>query len=242
MARLVLTLLLIGASLLAPAVQAQAVATRAFEDSMAQRSLACTHCHGASGRAAPDGYHPRIAGKPAIYLYNQLLNFRDGRRHYGPMTQLLAPLSDQYLLDIAEHFSALQLPYPAPLPQKGSAELLERGRALALQGDAPRQILACAQCHGQRLTGMLPHVPGLLGLPRDYLNAQLGAWRTGKRRAHAPDCMADIAKRLQPQDIEALASWLAAQPVPSDSAPASAPRGAQDAAAGCGTAKAPQRP
>jgi cytochrome c553 len=54
--------------------------------------------------------------------------------------------------------------------------------------------------------------------------------------------MADIAKRLQPQDIEALASWLAAQPVPSDSTPASAPRGAQDAAAGCGTAKAPQRP
>jgi cytochrome c553 len=89
---------------------------------------------------------------------------------------------------------------------------------------------------------MLPHVPGLLGLPRDYLNAQLGAWRTGKRRAHAPDCMGDIAKRLQPQDIEALASWLAAQPVPSDSTPTSAPRGAQDAAAGCGTAKAPQRP
>jgi cytochrome c553 len=230
--------MLICLSLLAPAAQA----TQIFEDSMAQRSLACTHCHGAGGRAAPDGYHPRIAGKPAIYLYNQLLNFRDGRRHYGPMTQLLAPLSDEYLLAIAEHFSALQLPYPAPVPHKSSAELLERGRTLALQGDAPRQLLACAQCHGQRLTGMLPHVPGLLGLPRDYLNAQLGAWRTGKRRAHAPDCMADIAKRLQPQDIEALASWLAAQPVPSDSAPASASRGAQDAAAGCGTAKAPQRP
>ena len=238
MARTAWALMLICLSLLAPAAQA----TQIFEDSMAQRSLACTHCHGAGGRAAPDGYHPRIAGKPAIYLYNQLLNFRDGRRHYGPMTQLLAPLSDEYLLAIAEHFSALQLPYPAPVPHKSSAELLERGRTLALQGDAPRQLLACAQCHGQRLTGMLPHVPGLLGLPRDYLNAQLGAWRTGKRRAHAPDCMADIAKRLQAQDIEALASWLAAQPVPADSAPASAPRGAQDAAAGCGTAKAPQRP
>ncbi|MEN9771133.1 MAG: hypothetical protein RLZZ180_2763 [Pseudomonadota bacterium] len=242
MARLILTLMLMCLSQLVPAARAQTVATRPFEDNMAQRSLACTHCHGAGGRVAPDGYHPRIAGKPAIYLYNQLLNFRDGRRHYGPMTQLLAPLSDGYLLDIAEHFAALQLPYPAPLPQKASNELLERGRALALRGDAPRQLLACAQCHGQRLTGMLPHVPGLLGLPRDYLNAQLGAWRTGKRRAHAPDCMADIAKRLQAQDIEALASWLAAQPVPADSAPANPARGAPDAATACGTAKAPQRP
>ena len=47
-----------------------------FEDSIAQRVLACTGCHGAQGRAGPDGFYPRIAGKPAGYLYNQLLNFR----------------------------------------------------------------------------------------------------------------------------------------------------------------------
>ena len=52
-------------------------AAPAFEDSMAQRTLACTACHGKEGRAGPDGYYPRIAGKPAGYLYNQLLNFRD---------------------------------------------------------------------------------------------------------------------------------------------------------------------
>ena len=51
-----------------------------FEDNMAQRTLACTACHGPQGRAAPDGYYPRLAGKPAGYLYHQLLNFRDGRR------------------------------------------------------------------------------------------------------------------------------------------------------------------
>ena len=48
------------------------------EDSLAQRVVACTTCHGPQGRAAADGYHPRIAGKPAGYLYQQLLNFRDG--------------------------------------------------------------------------------------------------------------------------------------------------------------------
>ena len=54
----------------------------------------------------------------------------------------------------------------------------------------------------------------------DYLNAQLGAWRTGARHAMAPDCMAQIALRLAPADIAALSLWLSAQPVPSVSNPA----------------------
>ncbi|MEI7784109.1 MAG: c-type cytochrome [Betaproteobacteria bacterium] len=219
---------------------AQAAAPAPFEDSMAQRSLACTHCHGVQGRAGPDGYYPRIAGKPAGYLYNQLLNFKEGRRHYGAMTQLLDPLSERYLMEIAQHFSALQVPYPPPLAARASPALLERGRQLALQGDAARQLPACAQCHGQRLTGVLPQVPGLLGLPRDYLNAQLGAWRTGKRRAHAPDCMASIAKGLAEQDIEAVSSYLSAQPMPADSSPLSAAPAlpAQAKAQECGGAAA----
>ena len=204
------------------AAHGQNTAAPAFEDSMAQRSLACTHCHGVQGRAAPDGYYPRIAGKPAGYLYNQLLHFREGRRHYGAMTQLLDPLSEIYLMEIAQYFAALQLPYPPPVPSRASKAVLERGRQLVREGDAARQVPACAACHGQQLTGVLPQVPGLLGLPRDYLNAQLGAWRTGKRRAHAPDCMATVAKALDIQDIEAVSSWLAAQPMPADSRPVAA--------------------
>lgn len=190
-----------------------------YEDTMAQRVLACTGCHGPEGRSAADGYHPRIAGKPAGYLFHQLQNFRAGRRHYAPMTRLLAPLDDAYLMQIAEHFSALSLPYPAPAAPTASPEVLARGRQLAMQGDPGRQVPACAACHGDRLTGVAPAIPGLLGLPRDYLNGQLGAWRTGTRRAHAPDCMADIARRLQPQDVAAVAQWLSAQPVPASARP-----------------------
>lgn len=191
-----------------------------FEDTIAQRTLACTACHGPEGRAAPDGYYPRLAGKPAGYLYNQLLNFRDGRRHYGLMTQLIAPLSDAYLMEISQYFSALELPYPAPLPATAPAEVLAHGRKLVLQGDAARQVPACVQCHGQAMTGVAPGIPGLLGLPRDYLNAQLGAWKAGQRRAHAPDCMKDVVSRLRLEDINAAASWLAAQPLPANTRPA----------------------
>lgn len=181
---------------------------------MAQRLLACTGCHGQDGRAAADGYYPRIAGKPAAYLFRQLRAFRDGRRPYALMSSLLATLDDAYLQEIAHHFASLKLPYAAPPAPRADADTLRRGQALAQQGDAARDIPACQACHGAALTGMGADVPGLLGLPVDYLNAQLGAWRIGARRAEAPDCMAQIAQRLAPQDVNALAHWLAAQPVP----------------------------
>jgi cytochrome c553 len=199
-----------------------AAAPPPFEDSMAQRTLACSACHGREGRAGPDGYYPRIAGKPAGYLYNQLLNFRDGRRHYGLMTRLLDPLTDAYLLEVAQYFGALDLPYAAPRPPAIAPAEFERGRVLAREGDASRKLAACTTCHGQALTGVQPNTPGLLGLPRDYLNAQLGAWQTGQRRAHAPDCMADVARKLSPPDLAAVTGWLAAQPVPADPKPVAA--------------------
>ncbi len=208
-----------------------------FEDSMAQRALACTACHGREGRAGPDGFYPRLAGKPAGYLYNQLLNFRDGRRHYGLMTALLDPLSDAYLQEMAQYFAGLDLPYPPPAASKASPAQLQRGQQIAQHGDPARKIPACVQCHGQALTGVQPNTPGLLGLPRDYLNAQLGAWTTGQRRAHAPDCMAVIARQLAPEDLSAVSAWLAAQPLPDDSKPAA--RLAQPPQIACGSAVLP---
>lgn len=214
-----------------PTARAQAAPTPAstaapaFEDTMAQRMLACTGCHGAQGRAAPDGYYPRIAGKPAGYLYNQLLNFRDGRRAYAPMTHLLLPLRDAYLREIAEHFASLDLPYPPPAAASTLAltpALAARAEQLVKEGDRALAVPACTACHDRGMTGVAPWVPGLLGLPRDYLNAQLGAWRAGKRVAQPPDCMGRIARALAPGDIEAVATWLAAQPVPPGARPATA--------------------
>lgn len=187
-----------------------------FENSMAQRVLACTGCHGKEGRAGPDGYYPRIAGKPAGYLANQLLNFRDGRRHYALMNKLVAPLSDAYLAEIAAHFASLDVAYPPPAPSTLDAGQASRAERLVRDGDAARGIPACMACHGTAMTGVAPFVPGLLGLPRDYLNAQLGAWRSGKRVAQSPDCMHEVAAALSPADVEAVAGWLASRPVPAD--------------------------
>ena len=215
------------ATALSPLILALAVTggTRAapkVEDTMAQRVLACTGCHGPEGRAASDGYYPRIAGKPAGYLYNQLVSFRDGRRQYTLMANLLAPLTDDYLRDIAAHFAQLELPYPPPSPATASVDVLARGETLVTKGDATLGVPACIQCHGAALMGVTPSVPALIGMPRDYLNAQLGAWRIGGRQAMSPDCMAEVAKKLAQSDITAISQWLGAQAVPAGAKPASA--------------------
>lgn len=192
------------------------------QDTLAQRVVACTTCHGKEGQSTNLGYFPRIAGKPAGYLYHQLLNFRDGRRHDPLMSTLIEPLSNDYLREIAEHFANLELPYPPPQTRDAPPALLERGRVLVRQGDAARRLPACVQCHGEAMLGVKPAIPGLLGLPRDYLNSQLGQWRSGQRHAAAPDCMAEVAQRLAPEDIAALSTWLSSQPVPPGARPADA--------------------
>ncbi len=203
-----------GALLLAgllPCVQAQEVEP---VDSMAWRVKACSACHGDRGRATPEGYFPRLAGKPADYLFRQMQNFRDGRRSHTQMRYLMAHLSDDYLREIAGYFAQREVPYPPPLGAQASAPVLAQGRALVMQGDATRALPACVACHGPAMTGVLPAVPGLLGLSRDYLNSQLGAWRTGARRAQSPDCMSEIARKLSVHEVGAISAWLAAQPVP----------------------------
>ncbi|HSW20898.1 MAG TPA: cytochrome c4 [Ramlibacter sp.] len=182
-------------------------------DTMAQRMQACVICHGKEGRATNHGYFPRIAGKPAGYLYNQLVNFREGRRQNATMTYLVDQMSDEYLREIAQYFATLDLPYPSPQTTGAAPSALARGEQLVRNGDPQRGIPACSQCHGAQMTGINPAMPGLLGLPRDYLLAQFGAWRSGLRRAAQPDCMGEIAKRLSGEDVTMVATWLSSQPV-----------------------------
>lgn len=183
-------------------------------DTLQQRIAACSGCHGKHGEGGNNGFNPRIAGKPALYLYRQLLNFRAGRRSYPPMEYMVRMLPDPYLHEIAEYFAGQHPPHHPPQPHTYSAALLTRGEVVVRHGDVPRKVPACQACHGKSLAGVDPGIPALIGLPYDYISAQLGAWRTHTRGAVAPDCMATVATRLSPSDISAVAAWLSAQPVP----------------------------
>jgi cytochrome c553 len=217
------TLQLIVFALVAAITLRPAVAqTAKVPDTLAQRMLACSLCHGEKGEGLlKNEYHPRLAGKPTLYLYNQLANFRDKRREYPIMNYMVAFLSDAYLIEIAEYYSKLQPPFPPPTTRASAAEMALGGK-LVVEGDPARKLPSCISCHGKALTGLEPAIPGLVGLYPPYISAQLGAWKDNKRHAMAPDCMHDVAQLLTPADIGAITAWLVAQPVPANLQPAPA--------------------
>ena len=185
---------------------------------MAARVAACTACHGEQGRAGSDGYYPRLAGKPQEYLYHQLLNFRDDRRQYRPMSHLLAGLPDDYLREIAAYFADQHVPYPAAVRPRFPPRSWRQAASL------PRTATPLAACR---------HAPPAMA-PRwaGYCRACPACWpaarlhrrpdRQLEERAAAraePDCMADVAAKLTPADISALAAWLSSRPVPRPTPP-----------------------
>jgi cytochrome c553 len=207
--------------------------THRAPDTMEARLLGCAACHGRQGEGTKNDYFPRLAGKPAGYLMNQLVAFRDGRRRYPPMNYLLEYLPDAYLEKMADYFAALR---PPPVPQAAtdvSAAVLARGRSLVSDGDQARGVPACSGCHGPKLTGMEPAIPGLVGLHASYISAQLGAFRYGTRTAADPDCMQLVAASLTESDVTAVAAWLASIPIPVDPSPV--PKGTLPMPLACGS-------
>jgi cytochrome c553 len=210
---------------------AQSAELSVAPDTIEARAQGCATCHGPHGEGVKDLNFPRIAGKPAGYLWNQLRNFRDGQRSYPPMNYLVAYLQDDYLKELAEYFAAQSLKQPAPLEPESAAP--PAGERLVRQGDATSGVPACVLCHGKSLTGIEPGIPGLLGLNSRYIAAQLVSWRVGTRHALGPDCMRDVASRLSETQIREVSAWLAAQPIPTPAAPAIA--GSWKTALPCGS-------
>jgi cytochrome c553 len=193
----------------------QAAAGSVAPDTIEARAQGCSTCHGARGEGTSDPGFPRIAGKPAGYLFNQLKHFRDGERSYPPMNYLVAYMHDDYLAELAQYFAAQSMdPGTArtpPPPTRPPANDDSGASRLVNHGDPAHGVPACVLCHGPRLTGIEPGIPGLTGLDSRYIAAQLVSWRVGMRHASNPDCMRDIASRLSEAQVRQVAAWLGAQ-------------------------------
>lgn len=72
----------------------------------------------------------------------------------------------------------------------------------------PAQLGLCASCHGEDGRARMPLTPHLAAQKADYLVVALRAYRDGGRD-HA--AMHAIAGALRDADIDALATWYAAQ-------------------------------
>jgi cytochrome c553 len=207
--------------------------TRGPPDTMAARIQGCATCHGSSGEGTRDENFPRIAGKPAGYLFNQLQNFREGRRSYPPMNYLLGYLHDDYFADMAAFFAAQRLPFAQPEHNLRPAAQLAAGERLVRLGAVANGVPPCSACHGPQLTGINPGIPGLIGLHSRYISLQLEAWRAGTRHAKAPDCMRDVAGRLSEAQISEVSAYLASQAIPAE--PFAATQGTWKTPVSCGS-------
>lgn len=85
--------------------------------------------------------------------------------------------------------------------QAADGTALLRTRSLAAQ---------CAQCHGTEGRG-LPgaEVPGLAGLPANYIAEQMKAFRSGSRPSSV---MQQLAKGFNDAQVDQLARYFASQP------------------------------
>ena len=131
-------------------------------DTLEQRIAPCTVCHGKQGEGVEKtGYYfPRIGGKPAGYLFRQLVNFREKRRQYVEMNYIVAYLPDAYLREIAEYFANQRPALPEPTVPKGSKQGLLRAETLITKGDAVERH---PRLHGVSRQGAHRHRAGHSG-------------------------------------------------------------------------------
>ncbi|MCC2663304.1 MAG: c-type cytochrome [Geminicoccaceae bacterium] len=169
---------------------------------------ACSRCHGVLGRGRPEGEAPRIAAQPAFYLEKQLHDFAEGTRRSAKMAPVARALSDEQRAAVAAYYGSLWwVPYPeAPYAEPS---LVQRGGILSAIGDAERGIGACEICHADAGVGIAPSFPYLAGQHADYTERQLSLWKAGVRRNDPLDVMAEIARRLEDEEIRALALYFA---------------------------------
>lgn len=189
-------------------------------DTMEQRLASCAKCHGEFGYGLENNPTiPRLAEKPAGYLYKQMLSIKAGEGQSKIMEYTMRLLSTDYMRKIAHYYAEQQVPYHEQIIPTMTEAQLKRGEQLVKEGDLARGVPACAQCHGAALTGVKPMIPGIINQPFDYMVTQLELWRSNKRSVESTHCMWVVANRLMPTDVKAVAAWLAVQPIPEQREP-----------------------
>ena len=198
-------ILCIGTAAAQPAIQPN-VARGAIiaAQGVAGRAHACAQCHAYNGASDGSGAFPRIASQSAYYLAKELRDYASGVRANAVMAPIAKALSADDTADVAAYYASVNAPY-LPLASADPA-LISRGQQLAAIGDAAKELQSCNNCHGPGGTGELPAIPYLAGQYEHYIAFQLTMWQRGFRN-NSPDAMADIAKRLDAQDIAAIAAY-----------------------------------
>lgn len=165
-------------------------------DAPPEQAALCATCHGQDG-VPINKETPVIWGQNEGYFYLQLRDFKSGTRKNALMEPIAAALEKDDMLALAAYFSKLKWPNL----QQPSAPDDVANKAQTAVGS-----IGCIGCH-------LDHFQGdgttarLAGQWREYLEATTMNFRDGTR-GNNPG-MSDLMKATAPDDIKALAEYLA---------------------------------
>jgi cytochrome c553 len=160
----------------------------------------CEGCHrkDASGRVS--GAYPRLSGQHATVLMKQITDIRAGRRYNPKMLPFVEDhvVTPYDIADIAAHLQRLPI---ATDNGKGPGTRVARGEEIYARD--------CVDCHGSRGQGSAGrYVPMLAAQHYRYLLRELNFIRDGDR-LNADSEMVKVMKPYSPDDLEALADYLA---------------------------------
>jgi cytochrome c553 len=173
---------------------------------------ACARCHAFDGSAEGSGAFPKLSDMSAYYLQKELRDFASGSRADAIMSAIARRMTAEDITDVSEYYSGVHgMPTPAP---PATADLLALGTRLATVGDQEKEIQACESCHGPQGRGENPAIPPLASQYAHYIAFQMRMWQMGYRRNDASQQMTNIARRLSPQDIEAIGLYFERLPQP----------------------------
>jgi cytochrome c553 len=156
----------------------------------------CVACHGPNGNST-DPQYPVLAGQNARYIYLQLKDFKEGRRHDPQMDPMAAPLERDDMLALADYFSKQK---QAPTGFKADPAKVAEGRKKADE-------VLCSMCHGGDFVGQ-NEIPRVAGQHYAYVRKQLLDFKA-KRRTNDAGNMTSVASTLSDGDIENLAHYIA---------------------------------
>ncbi len=155
---------------------------------------ACFACHGENGASTQPEY-PILAGQHQYYLYVQMKDFKAGRREDPVKKEIMAELSKNDMLVLAEFFSEQRWPN---LVYTADPVLARRGRNATDSGQ-------CVQCHLGGYEGN-SRIPRLAGQHAAYLKKTMLDFKS-KARRNAP-AISTLMESFSVEDIAGMAEYL----------------------------------
>jgi cytochrome c553 len=169
----------------------------------ATKAVVCQACHGANGNSISPEW-PSLAGLGADYIADQLKNFKESKRNNPVMMPNAANLTPDDMADLGAYFDA-----QVNTGLEADPSYWQAGEKLYRGGDKARDIPACMACHGPTGRGNEPaKFPALRGQHSVYVVKQLNEYASGARATGPNGIMPTIAKRLSPDDMRNVASYL----------------------------------